>query len=88
MPATVEIYTKPFCGFCMMARRLLKQKGASFDEVDISRAPERRGEMIDRAGGASTVPQIFIDGTHVGGCDELRALDRAGGLDPLLTGGD
>lgn len=82
----VEIYTKPTCGFCFAAKRLLATKAASITEVDIARAPERRAEMIQRAGGKSTVPQIFVEGTHVGGCSELYALDRAGKLDPLLQG--
>lgn len=82
----IEIYTSPLCGFCHAAKRLLSAKGASFTEIDIMRDPARRSEMIDRAGGARTVPQIFIGETHVGGCDELHALDRAGRLDPLLKG--
>jgi len=85
MAARVEIYTKPFCGFCLMAKRLLKKKKAAFEEIDIARAPGRRGEMIARARGGTTVPQIFIDGTHVGGCDELHGLERAGRLDAMLA---
>ncbi len=83
--ATVEIYTKPTCGFCHMAKRLLTSKGISFAEVNISAQPERRAEMIQRANGGSTVPQIFIDDTHVGGCDDLFALERGGKLDALLV---
>jgi glutaredoxin 3 len=83
--AHVEIYTKPTCGFCHMAKRLLSSKGISFAEVNISAQPERRSEMIQRAKGRSTVPQIFIDGAHIGGCDDLIALDRGGKLDALLT---
>ncbi|MEL6681118.1 MAG: glutaredoxin 3 [Pseudomonadota bacterium] len=83
--AHVEIYTKPTCGFCFMAKRLLKSKGISFSEVNISAQPERRAEMIDRANGGSTVPQIFIGGTHIGGCDDLMALERGGKLDALLA---
>ncbi len=83
--ATVEIYTKPTCGFCHMAKRLLNAKGISFAEVNISAQPERRGEMIQRANGGSTVPQIFVDGTHIGGCDDLMALERGGKLDALLA---
>lgn len=83
--ATVEIYTKPTCGFCHMAKRLLTSKGISFAEVDISAQPERRAEMIQRARGGSTVPQIFIGDVHVGGCDDLFALDRGGKLDALLA---
>lgn len=83
--ATVDIYTKPTCGFCHAAKRLLTQKGVSFNEIDILRAPDRRDEMIQRAQGGMTVPQIFVGETHVGGCDELFALERSGKLDPLLA---
>lgn len=82
---TIEIYTSPLCGFCHAAKRLLTDKGASFSEIDLSREPGRRSEMMDRAGGRRTVPQIFIGGTHVGGCDDLYALERAGRLDALLA---
>jgi glutaredoxin 3 len=82
---TIEIYTSPLCGFCHAAKRLLTQKGASFTEIDVLANPERKPEMIQRANGGRTVPQIFIGDTHVGGCDELYALDRAGKLDPLLA---
>ncbi|WP_317056478.1 glutaredoxin 3 [Roseovarius rhodophyticola] len=82
---TVEIYTSPLCGFCHAAKRLLTQKGASFSEVDVLKNPDRKPEMIQRANGGRTVPQIFIGGTHVGGCDDLYALDRAGKLDSLLA---
>ena len=85
MPS-VEIYTSPLCGFCHAAKRLLTQKGVSFSEVDVLVEPSRRSEMMDRAGGRHTVPQIFIGETHVGGCDDLYALERAGKLDTLLTG--
>jgi glutaredoxin 3 len=80
----VEIYTSPLCGFCHAAKRLLKQKGVSFSEFDVLVHPARKAEMIERADGARTVPQIFVGQTHVGGCDELYALDRAGKLDALL----
>ncbi len=83
--ATVEIYTKPTCGFCLMAKRLLNAKGVSFAEVNISAQPERRAEMIQRANGRSTVPQVFIDGSHVGGFDDLSELERGGKLDALLA---
>lgn len=83
--AHVEIYTKPTCGFCMMAKRLLQSKGISFAEVNISAQPDRRPEMIQRANGGSTVPQIFVDNAHIGGCDDLMALERAGKLDALLA---
>jgi glutaredoxin 3 len=81
----IEIYTSPTCGYCHAAKRLLAQKGASFTEVDVVRHPERRAEMTRRAGGRRTVPQIFIDGEHVGGCDDLYELEGRGGLDPLLA---
>lgn len=83
--AMIEIYTTPICGFCHAAKRLLSSKGASFTEIDVMADPSRRAEMTERANGGRTVPQIFIDGTHVGGCDDLHALDRAGKLDALLT---
>ncbi|WP_439522731.1 glutaredoxin 3 [Marivita sp.] len=82
---TIEIYTSPLCGFCHAAKRLLTQKGASFTEIDVLVDPSRKPEMIQRANGGRTVPQIFIGDTHVGGCDELYALERAGKLDPLLA---
>ncbi len=81
----VEIYSSPFCGFCHAAKRLLRQKGVNFSEIDVSANPARKSEMISRASGGRTVPQIFIGDTHVGGCDELYALDRAGKLDGLLA---
>lgn len=82
---TVEIYTKSTCGFCHMAKRLLTAKGVSFAEVDILAQPDRRAEMILRANGGSTVPQIFIEGNHIGGCDDLMGLDRSGKLDAMLA---
>lgn len=82
----VEIYTTPTCGYCHAAKRLLTRKGAAFTEHDVSAEPGLRRTMMDRANGGYTVPQIFIGGTHVGGCDDLYALDRAGKLDPLLAG--
>jgi len=85
MPS-VEIYTTPFCGYCLAAKRLLRAKGVAFTEIDLAREPGRRAEMLARAGGRYTVPQIFFGATHVGGSDDLHALDRAGGLDPLLAG--
>lgn len=81
----VEIYTKPTCGFCHMAKRLLNSKGISYAEINITAQPERRADMIQRANGGSTVPQIFIDGAHVGGCDDLFALERGGKLDAMLA---
>ncbi|PTX57778.1 glutaredoxin 3 [Litoreibacter ponti] len=83
--AQVEIYTSPLCGFCHAAKRLLSSKGVEFEETDVSRNPDKKGEMISRANGGRTVPQIFIDGTHVGGCDDLYALEQAGKLDPMLA---
>jgi glutaredoxin 3 len=82
--AKVEIYTSPFCGYCFRAKRLLDSKGVAFEEYDVMMDQSKKREMVDRAGGRSTVPQIFIDGRHVGGSDELHDLDRAGKLDPLL----
>ena len=81
----VEIYTTPICGFCRMAKRLLDQKGVSYTEIDVMMAPGKRDEMTKRANGGRTVPQIFIGGDHVGGCDDLYALERAGRLDPMLA---
>jgi glutaredoxin 3 len=82
----VEIYTTPSCGFCHAAKRLLTQKGVAFTEFDVSRDPALRRTMMERAHGRYTVPQIFVGPTHVGGCDDLYAMDRAGKLDPLLAG--
>ena len=82
----VELYTTPACGFCHAAKRLLTQKGVSFSEVDLARQPDRRAEMVQRANGGRTVPQIFVGDTHVGGSDELASLERQGKLDELLAG--
>lgn len=82
---SVEIYTAPLCGFCTAAKRLLSQKGVNFSEINIAAQPARRSEMMQRANGARTVPQIFVGETHVGGCDDLYALERAGKLDALLS---
>lgn len=82
----VEIYTTPLCGYCHAAKRLLTRKGVAFAEIDVSRDPALRSAMVQRAGGRRTVPQIFVGGTHVGGCDDLHALEDAGRLDPLLRG--
>ncbi len=81
----VEIYTTRFCGFCIAAKRLLQQKGATYTEIDVGAEPHRRAEMIERANGGRTVPQIFIGGRHIGGCDELYELERSGKLDALLA---
>jgi len=83
--AEVTIYTTMFCPFCYRAKRLLSEKGVAFHEIEVDMDAKARAEMRERAGGRNTVPQIFIDGRHIGGCDELMALDRAGGLDPLLA---
>lgn len=82
----VEIYTSPLCGFCHAAKRLLTSKGVAFTEIDILREPARKSEMMDRAAGRHTVPQIFVGTAHVGGCDDLYALEQAGKLDALLAG--
>jgi glutaredoxin 3 len=81
----VEVYTTPFCPYCHAAKRLLQRKGVDYSEVDVSRDPELRAKMTQRANGRRTVPQIFIDGQHVGGSDELHALEHAGKLDPMLA---
>ncbi len=83
--ADVLIYTKSWCPYCQKAKALLNAKGTAFTEVDIEEHPEQRSTMIDKAGGRSSVPQIFINGTHIGGCDDLHALDARKGLDPLLA---
>ena len=80
----IEIYTTTICPFCHAAKRLLAAKGAVFSEISLSKEPELRDAMIARANGGRTVPQIFIDGNHIGGCDDLYALDASGGLEPLL----
>jgi glutaredoxin 3 len=82
----VEIYTTPICPYCTMAKRLLQKKGVAYAEIDVSRDPALRDAMTQRAKGRRTVPQIFIGGTHVGGCDDLHDLDQAGKLDALLAG--
>lgn len=84
--APVEIYTTRYCPYCVSAKALLKRKGVEFTEIDVGRDWERRNEMTERAHGRMTVPQIFIGSVHVGGCDDLYALERAGKLDPLLAG--
>ncbi|WP_183943148.1 glutaredoxin 3 [Sphingomonas sp. BK580] len=83
--ARVEIYTKAFCPYCSRAMNLLARKGVSVEETDIGVERDKRAEMIGRAAGRSTVPQIFIDGIHVGGSDDLAALERAGRLDAMLA---
>jgi glutaredoxin 3 len=83
--AKVEIYTKAYCPYCTRAMRLLASKGVQPEEIDITMGGPRRAEMIQRAGGRTTVPQVFVGGRHVGGSDDLAALDARGGLDPLLA---
>ena len=80
----VELYTTPFCPYCVRARALLERKGVAFTEIDIIEEPARRIEMVRRAGGRTSVPQIFIGGEHIGGSDELLALDCDGELDAKL----
>ena len=87
MTAIVEIYTRPGCGYCSAAKSLLARKNAAFNEFDVAKDPAFRQQMFDRAGAGSTFPQIFIDKAHIGGCDELYALDREGKLDALLANG-
>jgi glutaredoxin 3 len=85
MPPIV-VYTTPACSYCAAAKALLRRKGAEFTEINVAGAPDRRAEMVKRANGLTTVPQIFIGPDHVGGCDDLYALDGAGKLDLLLAG--
>ncbi|MCX8102608.1 MAG: glutaredoxin 3 [Geminicoccaceae bacterium] len=82
----VEIYTSPLCPYCWRAKRLLAQKGIAFQEIDVWSEPARRAEMVSRAEGRTTVPQIFIDGRGIGGSDDLHELERRGELDRLLAG--
>ncbi|MEL6980549.1 MAG: glutaredoxin 3 [Pseudomonadota bacterium] len=83
----VEIYTTPICPFCARAKALLERKGVAYREIDVMRDEKAKAEMIERADGRRTVPQIFIGGAGVGGSDDLSALDRAGDLDRMLAGG-
>ncbi len=83
----VEIYTTQICPYCVRAKRLLEKKGVAYREIDVSRDPALRESMVERAGGRMTVPQIFINGTHVGGCDDMYELEADGRLDPLLAVG-
>jgi glutaredoxin 3 len=82
----VEIYTTQTCPYCQIAKRLLQKKGVTYKEIDVGRQPDLRATMMQRAGGRRTVPQIFIGGQHVGGCDDLHDLDDAGRLDTMLKG--
>ncbi|BDA86103.1 glutaredoxin 3 [Aureimonas sp. SA4125] len=81
----VTIYTRQLCSYCARAKQLLEKKGVAFEEKDASHSPDLRREMMQRSNGGATFPQIFIGETHVGGCDDLYALERAGKLDPLLA---
>jgi glutaredoxin 3 len=81
----VEIYTTPTCPYCQAAKRLLARKGVTYSEIDVSGDPALRAAMTERAGGRRTVPQIFVGEVHIGGCDDLHALEDAGKLDPLLA---
>ena len=83
--AKVEIYTKMMCGFCVRAKRLLEMKKVAYDEIGVDFGGSKKAEMVERAGGRMTVPQIFITGRHVGGCDDLMALEQQGKLDELLA---
>ena len=83
----VEIYTTPYCPYCIAAKELLGKKGVAFKEIDVSGSRDLRNQMTERANGGYTVPQIFIGGTHVGGCDDLYALEEEGKLDALLKSG-
>ena len=82
----ITVYSKGYCPYCHAAKALLTRKGATFTEIDVTSDRARHAEMVRRANGGSTVPQIFIDGRHIGGCDDLHAIDARGGLDPLLKG--
>jgi glutaredoxin 3 len=86
MPVSIEIYTRPGCGYCSAAKSLLTRKNAAFTELDVATDATLREKMWDRAGAGTTFPQIFIGQAHVGGCDELYALDREGKLDAMLAG--
>jgi glutaredoxin 3 len=83
--ADVVIYTRPFCGFCARAISLLSEKGVPFTEIEAGMDPDKRREMVERSGGRNTFPQIFVGGAHIGGCDDMLALERTGKLDPLLS---
>lgn len=83
--ANVTLYTSPLCGFCHAAKRMLTDKGVSYAEVDVAADPSKRQEMMSRSNGRHTVPQIFIGDAHVGGYDDMAALERTGKLDPMLA---
>ncbi|AUG53574.1 glutaredoxin 3 [Thalassospira marina] len=83
--AKIEVYATDWCPYCKRARKLLDEKHAEYEVIDVMMEPRRKKEMMDRAGGRTSVPQIFIDGEHIGGCDDLMALNAKGGLDPLIS---
>ena len=83
--AKIEIYVQDFCPYCARAVKLFRERGVAFDEIYAPHGSEARRAAMERSGGRTTVPQIFIDGRHIGGCDDLMALDRRGGLEPLLA---
>jgi glutaredoxin 3 len=85
--AKIEIYSGPFCPYCVRAKRLLTERGLAFTEYDVQADPDRRSEMLERSQGARTIPQVFINDRHVGGCDDLYALDRKGELNDWLAAG-
>lgn len=85
MSLPIDLYMRPWCPFCVRAKQLLQAKGLAFNEINLDQEPGRMQEMLDRSRGRRTVPQIFIGDVHVGGCDDLYALERDGQLDPLLT---
>ncbi len=84
--ARIEIYSSLLCGFSYQAKQLLESKGVDFEEIDVMLKPGRRAEMVERSGGRTSVPQIFVDGQHLGDCEELFALEAEGKLDPILEG--
>ncbi len=85
MAGRIVIYTTQYCPYCTQAKRLLRQKGVQFEEIDVSNDPELRRQMVHKAGGRMTVPQIFVNDSWIGDCDEIYALERAGKLDSLLN---
>lgn len=82
--ANIEIYTTPFCPFCVRAKHLLKSKGVDFKEIDVMMSASKRRKMSEMAGGATSVPQVFVDGEHIGDCDGIYAMDARGQLDPVI----
>jgi glutaredoxin 3 len=84
--ARIEVYTSMLCGYCYRAKKLLESKGVAFEDIDVMTQPGRRDEMIARSGGRTSVPQIFVDGRHIGNCDDIYALEASGKLDSLLQG--